>query len=986
MSPSGSSTLRELFLEAAEIGEPQARAAFLSEACGKDAALRRRLEALLAADQAAGPVPPPPIAAGTGGAEAPGSVIGRYKLLEKIGEGGCGTVYMAEQEEPVRRRVALKIIKLGMDTRSVVARFEAERQALALMDHPNIAKVHDAGATESGRPYFVMELVRGTKITEYCDQENLSTQERLELFVQVCQAIQHAHQKGIIHRDIKPSNILVTINDGVALPKVIDFGIAKATTAQRLTDKTVFTAFEQFIGTPAYMSPEQADLTSLDIDTRSDIYSLGVLLYELLTGKPPFDSKELLQAGLDAMRRTICEQEPLRPSTRLSNLSGDELTTTAQRRGLEAPKLLNLLLGDLDWITMKCLEKDRARRYETANGLARDIQRHLANEPVVARPPSAVYRVQKLVRRNQLLFAAVGAVVLALVLGLGLSTWLFFRERAGRQEQARLRQQAQMEKAKAQTEAAKSQQVAQFLKEMLAGVGPSKALGRDTAMLREILDKTAERIGKELTNQPEAQIELLNTLANTYHELGLYPQMEQTAQAEAELAQRALGEQSAPLASALEQLATAQWELGHYEQAQANLRQVLALRRKLFGNDHPEVAGALNSLGLVLCEKGRYGEAETLFREAVGIGRKRLGEHADLASAFSNLGMVLRLEYKLAESEAVRREALDIDRKVWGNEHPDVAASLSDLGTVLQDEGKLVEAEALFREALAMRRKLLGNDHPLVAISLNNLAYTLVRENNLAEVENLYTEAITILRKSFGKDHPHVAKALSGLGSAFEHEDKLPQAEAAYREALAIARKGLGEAHPDVGSHISNLTRVLLAEGSVTAAELLCRDRLVALRGSLAADDPELAGAAAQLAAVEIASSRYTEAEQLAREALTILEKKHPEDAPTANTRGLVGASLLGQQKYAEAEPVLLSAYESMQRCEARSSMEGQRTLKQMLERLVQLYTLTGRTNDAAEWKKKLAGLDLTQTTGVPSIRGSASSSPEKQQTSGTKP
>src|SRR5688500_13941178 len=314
--------------------------------------------------------------------------IGPFKILQKLGEGGCGVVYMAEQEKPIRRRVAVKLIKLGMDTKQVIARFEAERQALALMDHPNIARVFDAGATDHGRPYFVMELVRGIRITEYCDQNNLPTEQRLNLFVQVCQAIQHAHQKGIIHRDIKPSNILVTLHDSVAVPKVIDFGIAKAT-EQRLTDKTLFTEFQAFIGTPAYMSPEQAVMTSLDIDTRSDIYALGVLLYELLTGRTPFDAKELLAAGFDEMRRTLREREPLRPSTRLSTMAHDELTATARHRSVDTPKLAHLLRGDLDWIVMKALEKDRTRRYETANGLVADIRRHLNNEVIVARPPSA---------------------------------------------------------------------------------------------------------------------------------------------------------------------------------------------------------------------------------------------------------------------------------------------------------------------------------------------------------------------------------------------------------------------------------------------------------------------------------------------------------------------------------------------------------------------------------------------------------------------
>ena len=456
----------ETIFAAARQLPPADRAAYLDQACGDNGPLRRRVEALLNASEQSGaflevsaaPTLRRTPAASIPLAEKPGDKVGRYKLLQQIGEGGCGVVYMAEQEEPVRRRVALKIIKLGMDTKSVIARFEAERQALAMMDHPNIAKVFDAGATETGRPYFVMELVRGVKITDYCDEQKLSTRERLDLFIQVCHAIQHAHQKGIIHRDIKPSNILVTMQDCVPVPKVIDFGIVKATGGQALTDKTVFTAFEQFIGTPAYMSPEQAMMTSQDIDTRSDIYALGVLLYELLTGKTPFDAKELLAIGLDELRRTICEKEPDRPSTRLSTMPGDELGTTAQRRGLGAPKLVSQLRGDLDCVVMKALEKDRSRRYETANGFARDIERHLNNEPVVACPPSAVYRLQKMVRRNKLVFAAGSAVILALLVGFGVSTWMYFQEREARRaavtaeiKQIRLREETERLEQYAQT-------------------------------------------------------------------------------------------------------------------------------------------------------------------------------------------------------------------------------------------------------------------------------------------------------------------------------------------------------------------------------------------------------------------------------------------------------------------------------------------------------------------------------------------------------
>ena len=453
---------REEALFTLAVEKPAAeRAAFHDRECSGNPELRQRVESLLQAHERSGEFlnePPAAVSARTFVittamvplTEKAGDRIGRYKLLQQIGEGGCGVVYMAEQEEPVRRRVALKVIKLGMDTKSVIARFEAERQALALMDHPNIARVLDAGATETGRPYFVMELVRGIKITEYCDQNKLSTDERLNLFVQVCHAIQHAHQKGIIHRDIKPSNILVTLHDGVPVPKVIDFGIAKATQG-RLTDQTLFTAFEQFIGTPAYMSPEQAEMSGLDIDTRCDIYALGVLLYELLTGQTPFDARELLASGLDTMRHTIREKEPERPSTRLSTMLGADLTSAASHRRTDAPKLISLLRGDLDWIVMKALEKDRTRRYETANGLGMDIQRHLHNEPVLASPPSSLYRFQKLVRRNKTAFAAAGAVAAALVIGLGLSLYLFIRERdarqravAAEQEQNRMRQQAEI--------------------------------------------------------------------------------------------------------------------------------------------------------------------------------------------------------------------------------------------------------------------------------------------------------------------------------------------------------------------------------------------------------------------------------------------------------------------------------------------------------------------------------------------------------------
>jgi hypothetical protein len=514
----------EVFDAARKLNQPAEREAFLERACRDDSNLRERVETLLSvhgnaeelftecisalrssADNSESPAAGRDLARGFE-EEQPGARIGHYKILQRIGEGGCGAVYMAEQEKPMRRLVALKVIKLGMDTRAVIARFDAERQALAMMDHPNIAKVLDAGATHTGRPYFVMELVRGTRITDYCDQNRLDTRQRLELFIQICHAIQHAHQKGIIHRDIKPSNIIVTVHDGLPVPKVIDFGIAKATEAP-LTDKTLLTAQNQFIGTPAYMSPEQAGTGGLDIDTRSDIYSLGVLLYELLTGKTPFDPKALLQSGVDEMRRTLREEDPQRPSALLTVLAVKDLTATALRRHAEPPRLIALIRGDLDWIVMKALEKERARRYETANGFAMDIRRHLSNEPVIARPPSRAYRLQKLVRRNKVVFVAAATVSAALIAGLGTSTWLLLKEREARQravtaerQQARLTHEAELARsneAKLRRQAEARERITQATvlvnegrfdeaDKMISQASPTEPSVEDAALLRSL--------------------------------------------------------------------------------------------------------------------------------------------------------------------------------------------------------------------------------------------------------------------------------------------------------------------------------------------------------------------------------------------------------------------------------------------------------------------------------------------------------------------
>jgi eukaryotic-like serine/threonine-protein kinase len=510
-----------IFNSALEIADLTQRQIFLDRACAGDQELRASIDDLLTAQANAEQFFPEassfiPLtghvadvaAPGEDGdsifEERPGAIFGRYKVIEKIGEGGCGTVYLAEQEQPVRRRVALKVIKLGMDTRSVIARFEAERQALAMMDHPNIARVFDAGATDQGRPYFVMELVNGVKITSHCDEHWLGMEGRLELFIQMCQAIQHAHQKGIIHRDIKPSNVLVSIHDGVSAPKVIDFGIAKAM-EERLTDKTLITAYAQLIGTPAYMSPEQIELGGPEPDARSDIYSLGVLLYELLTGRTPFDARELIQSSVDEMRRTLLEREPCTPSARLRTLSGEELAKTARHRGVAPPQLASKLRGDLDWIVMKALEKDRSRRYETANDLAMDVRRYLANEPVQARPPNRWYLLQKRVRRNHFGFVAGAAVAAALLIGAVTSTWLYLQERDAQrrataaqrkaiaaQQEADSRRDAESLGKVAQAEWLLSREDFAGADQQLDGITLENRSAETVAMLRKLGDWDAE--------------------------------------------------------------------------------------------------------------------------------------------------------------------------------------------------------------------------------------------------------------------------------------------------------------------------------------------------------------------------------------------------------------------------------------------------------------------------------------------------------------
>ncbi|HEV2971353.1 MAG TPA: serine/threonine-protein kinase [Pirellulales bacterium] len=957
---------RELFLHAVGKLPPEQWEGYVAEACGGDADLEQQVGCLLQVHREAGsflaaPAPGLDATLNQPLLEKPGAQIGPYKLLQRIGEGGMGVVWMAEQTQPVQRKVALKVIKPGMDSRQIIARFEAERQALAMMDHVNIARVLDAGTTESGLPYFVMELVHGVPITKYCDDNHLTPRERLELLVPVCQAIQHAHQKGIIHRDIKPSNVMITLYDGKPIPKVIDFGVAKAI-EQTLTERTLFTQYGTLVGTLEYMSPEQAEMSALSADTRSDIFSLGVLLYELLTGSTPLTHKRLKEAAYAEVLRLIKEEEPPKPSTRLTE-SGEAMASISAQRHMEPAKLTKLVRGELDWIVMKSLEKDRNRRYETANAFAADVQRYLKDEPVLACPPSVAYRLRKFARRHKGPVLAANLVVLALLAGI-VGTTLGLVE-AKQQERlalaAQQRAETNLAKAKKQENEAKdllemSTAVTEFLQNDLLGQAGSKAQAdrkfkHDPSLtIRDALDRAAAAAGDKFKDRPELEASIRQTLGNAYREVGQYAKAVTQLRRSADIRKAKLGSDHPDTLAALNNLAVAYVAIGKATEAVALNEEVRDAQMKKLGPDHPDTLAALNSLGVAYLAAGKKTEAIALFEQVHDARARILGpDQPETFTTLQNLAVAFLATGKGTEAIPLIEQVRDAQVKDLGPDHPDSLATLNKLADAYLAVGRTAEAIALYEQVRDARVKKLGPDHPSTLFTLDNLAAAYWRLNRLDKSIPLLEQTLAVQRKELGELHPNTLGTLAFLGVNYRDAGRLAEAIPLLEQAH---REGSNQASLRwVGAEL--LTTYVRA-GKSAEGSTLVKDNLDTARKELPTDSPSLAVALALDGLVLLQLNAWPDAEPILRECLAMREKKEPDAWTTFSTKSMLGGALLGQKKYLDAEPLLVAGYEGMEKRDDKIPSQGKIRLTEALNRLIQLYEATGKKNEATKWRKEL--------------------------------
>lgn len=860
--------------------------------------------------------------------EKPGSRLGCYKLGPILGEGGMGIVYLAEQKQPIKRQVALKVIKPGMDSKRIIARFEAERQVLALLDHPNIAHVHDAGTTESGRPYFVMEYVKGLPVTEHCDQHKLTITERLNLFLQVCHAVHHAHQKGIIHRDIKPSNILVSTEDDQAVPKIIDFGVAKAT-AKTLEQETLFTEQGQLFGTPEYMSPEQAQMTSEDIDIRSDIYSLGVLLYVLLTGAHPFDTHTLREGGIEHIRQVVRETDPKTPSARLSGLGG-QAQEIAESRGIEVATLAKRLHNELEWIPLKAMRKERTERYRSASELADDVENYLKGAPLLAGPPGTLYRLGKFMRRNRALVSGIAAVLVVLTAGVvGITIFA----------------------VKAERHRAETQRVFNSLVDTVRNSLDPYNTG-EKATVRSVLDTLWRDLEKKFKGLPLAEAKFRQALSIAYWSHGWYEQAEQHIKRAIEINWIHRGPEDPTTLHCINNLAWVYFFDSRYADAEPLFLEVLEGFQRVLGETDGSTLHAMNSLGAVYFVQGRFPEAERLTVRAFTLMQaKEDPSMVNLVDITWGLGHARRLQGRYDEAESLMQKALETSRDWKGEKHTGTLHLRHALGELYRDLGRYDEAEQYLGEALAGRREVWDKHHPNTLLTMGALGWLRYGQGRYEQAEKTFAEALEAARGVVGNVHTVTTQAIHGLGTLYVSQDRYDEAEPLLKEALETTNDLLGENNCQALYIMNTLSKLYTAQGRFVEAEKQYLETLKAQRHIPGNDHPHTLASINDLAVLYIKQKQYDKAAALLKEALDGRQRKLGDDHPaTLESVNDIGILYLEQDRRKDAETMLLKAYEGRK---GKLGPEHPHTLDS-LKNLIRLYQAWEKTEEAETWRVKL--------------------------------